>query len=256
MSNSNNTSWQPVADWYKKVPNADGGYHKTLIIPGVNRMLSQYLSKGATVLDLACGEGTVSQGLFKQGYQVTGIDLAPDLITAAKKQYPKITFLVENAEELSPEFLKKYQGQFNAVVSVLALQNISSLYAVFKNISGLLTDNGIFLFVINHPAFRIPKASSWGWLGKDVQYRIVEKYMSELKKPITAHPGEQDSAVTWSFHRPLQQYFKAMHANKLTTLELEEWVSPKMSEPGQRAFAENRARNEFPLFMTIVAKKI
>jgi len=252
---SNNTSWQPVADWYKNVPKSDQGYHKTLIIPGIQRLLSPYLSKGATVLDLACGEGTVAQSLAKHGYEVTGIDLAPDLIKAAKAQYPALKFFVEDAERLSPEFIKKYTGQFNAVIAVLALQNITSLFEVFKQVASLLSEHGLFLFVINHPSFRIPKASSWGWQGQELQFRMVDRYMSELKQPITTHPGEQDSPVTWSFHRPLQQYFKAMQANKFQVLELEEWVSAKRSEPGARAFAENQARKEFPLFMTILAKK-
>src|SRR3989344_4304285 len=81
------------------------------------------------------------------------------------------------------------------------------------------------LVVLNHPAFRVPKESSWGWdpAAEGVQYRRVDRYLSESKEKIQTHPsagsGQVPSAgsgrvprpedYTISFHRPLQFYFKA-----------------------------------------------
>jgi hypothetical protein len=37
-------------------------------------------------------------------------------------------------------------------------------------------------------------------------------------------------------------------------VDMEEWISNKVSTPGRRAEAENIARNEIPLFMSLVFK--
>ena len=69
------------------------------------------------------------------------------------------------------------------------------------------------------------------------------------------HPGKGDSPVTWSFHRPLSEYFKILKDNRFTVQILEEWSSDKESE-GSAARMENRARAEIPLFLAIKAIKL
>jgi hypothetical protein len=110
--------------------------------------------------------------------------------------------------------------------------------------------------VLNHPAFRIPKASGWGWDEQaKIQYRRIDRYLSESKTEIDMHPGEKRGERTISFHRPLQYYVKALGKAGFSVAALEEWNSHKHSEPGPRAAAEDRARKEIPLFLCLVAKK-
>ncbi len=114
----------------------------------------------------------------------------------------------------------------------------------------------LFFAVLNHPAFRIPKASSWGWHDKlGVQYRRLDSYLSESQEPIQMHPGDNPREKTLSFHRPLQFYFKALCKNNLFVSRLEEWSSNKTSELGPKKDAEDRARHEFPLFLFLEATK-
>ena len=42
-----------------------------------------------TILDVACGEGTFAIEMAKQGYEVTGIDQSPDMLTIARKKARK-----------------------------------------------------------------------------------------------------------------------------------------------------------------------
>ena len=58
-----------------------------------------------------------------------------------------------------------------------------------------------------------------------------------------------------SFHRPLSSYAEALAKAGFVIANLEEWKSNRVSETGPRAKAENKARNEFPLFMAIDAQK-
>ena len=70
-------------------------------------------------------------------------------------------------------------------------------------------------------------------------------------------PGKsKDKQFTYSFHRSLQDYSKALRAGGFAIVRMEEWISHKDSQPGPRAAAENTARKEFPLFLAIEAIKI
>jgi hypothetical protein len=110
--------------------------------------------------------------------------------------------------------------------------------------------------VLNHPSFRNPKQTYWGYNeADDTQYRRVDEYMSESKVKIDMTPGSfKDKKFTVSFHRPLQVYMKALHKSGFAVTRLEEWASHKESEKGPKQRAENKARKEIPMFMCIEAK--
>src|SRR5262250_3574851 len=56
---------------------------------------------GGPLLDLACGTGTMALRLAAQGYQVTGVDIIPEMIAWASKkaavQEVSITWVVADA---------------------------------------------------------------------------------------------------------------------------------------------------------------
>lgn len=254
MSGNKSTSWDKVADWYDKSLKT-GSYQEELIIPNLKRILKEIASPGDKILDLGCGQGILAADLSKKGYRVVGIDLANSLIDIAKQRNPEVEFMVEDATNFSKEFIEKYGQTFDVVVSILALQNIAELEKVMLEVAKALKTNGKFVFVVNHPGFRIPKNSSWGWdMENKVQYRRIDKYYSNSKTGIATHPGKNDQSFTWSFHRPLEFYVKTLKAAGFVVSDLEEWVSHKVSEPGSRAEMENKARKEFPLFMAITAE--
>jgi hypothetical protein len=61
---------------------------------------------------------------------------------------------------------------------------------------------------------------------------------------------------TYSYHHPLQVYFKSFSKAGLAVLRLEEWISHKTSDKGPRKLAEDLSRKEIPLFMCLELKKI
>ena len=146
---------------------------------------------------------------------------------------------------------------FDAAIIVLALQNIELMGKALQEARRVLKTGGRLLIVLNHPVLRIPKLSGWGWDEKQgLQYRHINGYMSEIKIPIEMHPGKDKKEITWSFHRPLESYVNTLHDARFTVENLEEWISNKKSQPGPKAKAEERAREEFPLFLTIEAKAV
>ena len=243
------TSWGKHAGWYSGVVEEKGSYQKDVILPGVLKMLG--LKNSAAVLDIACGEGFFTREFYKAGANALGVDAGPELIEIAKKKSPKeVLYRVADAKSLS--FLN--DGAFDAATIILALQNIDNIAPVLKEAHRILRKGGRMVVVLNHPVLRIPKLSAWGWdEGQRLQYRRLNGYMSELKLPIQMHPGDRPEDVTWSFHRPLQTYFKALNVAGFAIDDLEEWASVKKSQPGPKAKAEDRAREEFPMFLAIRA---
>lgn len=247
-----NTSWGGVAEWYSELLGKEGTYQKEVVLPNLLRVMN--IHKGEEVLDLACGSGFFSRAFAGAGAKVTGVDVAKNLIEIAKKTPEKnIAYKVSSAHKL--EFLPS--GSIDKIALVLAVQNMEDIQKVFAECARVLRKTGTMHIVMNHPAFRVPKRSSWGWDEKvGAQYRRVDAYMSESTEKIQMHPGDKPSEYTLSFHRPFQVYFKHLRRGGFLVRGLEEWISNRKSEPGPRAREEDRIRKEIPLFLMIEAVKM
>ena len=241
------TAWKEVV-W--------GGYQKDVILPNIIRLIS--IKKSEAVLDLGCGTGSFSREFAAKGAKVIGVDVSSALIEAAQKiPAANVSYKAASADNLS--FIKS--GSVDKITIILALQNIDNVDKVFKECARVLKAGGKMLVVLNHPAFRVPKESSWGWdpAAEGVQYRRVDRYLSESKEKIQMHPSTGSGQVprpedyTISFHRPLQFYFKLLRNSGFCIGRLEEWISNKKSEPGPRSKAEDVARKEIPLFLFLEA---
>lgn len=245
------TSWGGVAGWYDDYLKDEDTYQAKVISPNLMRMLA--VKKGERVLDLACGQGYFTRLAREAGADIAGADISKELIAKAKAQTPGTTFYVAPATNLN--FAK--DNTYDAALCVLALQNIEDLPATFKEVRRVLKPDGRFVFVLNHPAFRVLKRSSWGWDEEaKAQYRRVDGYLSSAKIAVDMHPGKATRATTVSYHRSLQDFFKALAGAGLAATRLEEWISHKQSQKGPRQKAEDTARKEIPLFMCIEARPL
>lgn len=255
------TSWSGVADWYDDMleQNPDS-FQKNVLMPNLIRIVDP--KKGMTILDLACGQGYFSRAFAANGAKVIGYDISKELIALALEQEKKrkegeekIQFHVTPADSLP--FLQN--ETVDVVTIILALQNIENLAGTISECSRVLKPGGRLIMVINHPAFRIPQRSDWGWDDKSSkQFRRLDAYMSDARVEIDMTPGEKITVkkkFTISFHRPLQSYFKALSKSGFAVTRLEEWISHKKSQAGPRAIEEDRMRKEIPMFVCLEARK-
>lgn len=252
---SSPTSWQQVGKWYNEAVGEQGHYyHQALIIPKTLKLLNFAENQPAALLDFACGQGVLSRHL-PPSVSYTGVDAAAQLIAEARRYAPKSPHQFIQADVTHK--LPLEAQAFSHGTLILALQNIENPSAVFKNASYHLKTGAPFVIVLNHPCFRIPRQSSWKVdEANKIQYRRIDRYMSPMKIPIQMHPGKgQESSQTWSFHHPLSAYCQWLKEASFVIEVIEEWCSDKVSE-GRAAKMENRSREEFPLFMTIAARKI
>lgn len=245
------TSWEKSADWYDRILGERGSeLYQAVVIPNALDLLAP--QRGERVLDLGCGQGVFSRAMADLGAQVTGVDAAPTLIAKARtyRSRTPIRYFDRDAADLSG------MGEFDAASAILCLQNMEHLETVCTSVASVLKPGGRMLWVLNHPSFRIPRQTSWGFEDdRKIQYRRVDAYSSTLGIPIVMHPGKADSESTVSFHRSMETLTKAGFAAGLVMSGLGEWYSHKESQPGTRARAENRARKEFPLFLALLWRK-
>ncbi len=246
------TDWNSVAGWYGKHLQDKGTYQSTLIFPKTLALLQP--KAGKHYLDIACGEGSFALKLTQRHKAlVTGFDLARDLIAQARQKHARgAEFFVGDATHFPREIMKL---RFDGATCILAMQNIADYQAVFDQAAEVLKPGASFVIVLNHPAFRPPKQSGWGFdEQRKLQYRRIDTYLSPYHVALSAHPGKRESESTISFHHPLQDYIQGLAKAGFMIDALEEWTSDRASLPGARAKAENRSRQEFPLFMAIRAR--
>lgn len=206
------------------------------------------------MLDLACGQGEFSKEISSSVAEVVGVDISEELIEIAKKNNKgsNIKYFVGPSDSLEGV----HTESIDIAVCVLAMQNISDMNNTVKEVSRVLKKEGVFIIVLNHPAFRIPKASKWDIDYKSLLWwRGVNSYMTEHKIPIDMNPGKAAKQHTLSFHRPLQNYIKVMAKYGLYTTRLEEWISHKLAQQGPHFNLSEEMRKEIPLFMCIEFKK-
>lgn len=242
------TEWDQASRWYDALVGGQGTpFQKEIIMPGAFKLME--LKKGDRVLDLACGQGVFSRFLSRKGLRVEGLDSSGELIRRARSR-SRTVIDYHTADARDPKIFP--EARFDAVACLLALQNMEDILPVFQNVSRWMKPEGRFVMVLTHPCFRIPRQTHWGWdEEKKLEYRRVDHYASEITIPILTPPMARSKVYTQTFHRPLQSYFQALSLAGLCVDGLEEWVSPKKSQPGKRARAENRARMEIPLFMAM-----
>lgn len=250
-----NTSWGSVASWYDEYLQAENTYQAKVIAPNLLRVLRVVESKPETILELGCGQGYFLKQVADTAgkSKVHGIDVSAELLGIAKKEMGSaVTLTHTKASKLA----HLQNNSIDLAYSVLALQNMSDLDAVLKEVKRVLTQKGRLVAVLNHPAFRIPKQSDWHYSDeRKAQGRVIYTYMSDKKFAIDMHPGRtaagEKKEETFSFHHPLQYYSKVLSKHGFCITKIEEWLSHKESEEGPKKRAEDESRKEIPMFMML-----
>lgn len=93
---------------------------------------------GSAIVDLGCGNGTLTNVLNEKGYNVVGVDQSKEMLELAKKTYPNLDFICSDA--LTFKLEKRVDVVFsNAVFHWINKENHDKL---IKNIYDNLKPNG------------------------------------------------------------------------------------------------------------------
>ncbi|MCQ1951447.1 class I SAM-dependent methyltransferase [Arthrobacter sp. zg-Y859] len=69
-------------------------------LDGEARLIDAMLPRGARILDAGCGPGRVGGELARRGHTVVGVDVDPELIDAARHDFPDLQWFVGDLAEL------------------------------------------------------------------------------------------------------------------------------------------------------------
>jgi SAM-dependent methyltransferase len=105
-------------------------------------LLASKLGKGASILDLGCGNGRALKYLVDKGFQGVGVDVSEKMIRLARKHVPKGKFLKKDFGELDFK-----EGSFDAVISFFALNHIpkDEFKKVIHSSKKILKKHGLLL---------------------------------------------------------------------------------------------------------------
>lgn len=115
-----------------------------------NMLLNYGISNG-TILDVACGTGSLTECFLQKGFEVVANDISADMLSVAgeklRKYGDKVLLLCQDMCELD------LYGTVDAAVcsldSINHLLEEDDVYSAFSNISKFIRPDGIFVFDIN-----------------------------------------------------------------------------------------------------------
>ena len=104
-----------------------------------------------TVVDLGCGSGAVTVPLARAGYEVTGIDISPDMLAIAQNKADKagLDILFLNMDMRTFALPSPVDCVISALDCVNYLEGLDDAGAAFERVYDSLRDGGVFIFDIN-----------------------------------------------------------------------------------------------------------
>lgn len=131
---TNDVNYEAVVDFYTQIIQREG-------------------LRPRTAVDLACGTGSVAVLLAKQGLAVTGVDMAPDMLTVACQKAQEM----ENPPLFVCQSLQQLQLPRGVDLAVCALDSLDYVTdpddckEAIRRVYKALNPGGIFIFDVNTP---------------------------------------------------------------------------------------------------------
>ena len=193
------------------------------------------LPPGARILDVACGSGWLSEYFARLGYDVTGIDISPDLIRLSEDRIRRLPYGVDPETPLRCRFfVHDVEGapldeKFDALVCYDAMHHFADEQAVARNLAAMLNVGGL-LFILE--GTRPPQNSP----GEAELIEVMQRFAT-LESPF-------DAAYLWQI----------LDQNGLAVVG--DYVSVNALIDREALDAEGRIRPHLPAINYLLCKKV
>jgi 2-polyprenyl-6-hydroxyphenyl methylase/3-demethylubiquinone-9 3-methyltransferase len=127
---------------------------------------------GATVLDVGCGGGILSESMARKSAAGTGIDVAPRVLATARLHLHESGLQVDYQEKTVEEQAAQTPGSFDVVTCMEMLEHVPDPASIIHSIHSLLKPGGHgFFSTLN----RTPLAFALGIVGAEHIARLLPR---------------------------------------------------------------------------------
>lgn len=229
---------------YEKMPRSVYGLDGATEWPAFRSLLPDL--QGKRVLDLGCGYGWHCRWARAAGaVAVVGVDLSEKMLARARKSTEDsgIEYRRSAMEDIDFD-----QGEFDIVMSSLALHYVERFDPLCRKVSSLLSPGGSFVFSVEHPVFTALATQQW----------YVGPHGERLHWPVDNYQDQGIRHTRWlgedvvKYHRTVETYVnRLIDAGLLISRILEPFVSPETLAKHTELGDENRR----PAFLLLAAVK-
>lgn len=134
---------------------------------------------GKRILDLCCGTGRATGAASALGAEADGVDVAPEMVRAARAAFPSLTFDVGDAEAIPRD-----SGAYDAVICSFGVMHVGSPETMFAEMTRVLKPGG--------------RAALSHWVGppESPLFRMVFGAMQRLADMTVAPPSPSPFALS------------------------------------------------------------
>lgn len=132
-----------ISRWYDRV-NGDEYVPYADFLQKVCGMFSKI--KVTEVLDIGCGTGGITRVLADRGFDMIGLDISPDMLSAAPR-HDKILYICRDMRDF--ELYGSVQMAFSSYDCINYLHTAYDIDAAFSNTKAFLEPGGLFVFDLN-----------------------------------------------------------------------------------------------------------
>lgn len=135
--------------------------------------------KGKRTVDVGCGGGLLSEALARQGAQVTGIDLATDVLAAARQHASESALQIDYRECAAETLAAEQPGTYELVCCLEMLEHVPEPESVIRACATLARPGATLVFsTIN----RNPKSFALAVVGAEYVLNLVPRGTHEYAK--------------------------------------------------------------------------
>lgn len=233
MQHTKNTYDEFAAEYTKMVvKREEAGIESDPIMPRFLELIGDV--SGLTVLDAGCGEGYLARLLARRGAQVTGIDIAANLVQLAREKTVDGQITYEEADLSRP--LPAYERSFDLIASHLVMNDVPDYQGFLQTLGTVVKPGGRLVFSMNSPYSFVIRGHITDYFdtGKAFSYRGM---------------AEQGVKV-YFYQRTLEQYLDACFAAGFQLQRLLDIPTPEGTFKRRPDTLIPRGYH-FPLFMVL-----
>ncbi|NOU86053.1 methyltransferase domain-containing protein [Paenibacillus sp. LMG 31460] len=229
---------------YSEMPRSVGGLNAAGEWPVLRTMLPALRDK--RVLDLGCGFGWhCKYAREQQARSVVGVDLSEKMLAYARENNNDSAI---EYRRLAIEDINFAAGEFDVVISSLALHYVEHFEIVCSKIHHCLVSGGTFVLSVEHPVFTALAAQDWyyGSEGERLHWPVDDYQKEGLRQARFL-----DNDVV-KYHRTIATYVNALIDSGFSVMKLSE---PQPTQETLDKYPEMKDETRRPIFLLIAAVK-